>query len=244
MSRPSDCVSPAHPCRRVRMLDAESAARIAQRVLGLRAHWRSRHTRLPFFTLGAASYLDAERGQSLYTEAASQDNPLLVREFGELQERVRGALAQALDRGVEWVDRFALPGFHVFGACPEFSAPFAAIHVDRQHRLLEFGALAPVDEANTLSITLPLMLPTGGAGLRLWDIDGRALEHTDAATRSNLSKTTKAPVVERYSLGEALVHDGFQLHQIAPMSGAHPGEWRITLQAHAALLHGRWRLYW
>lgn len=217
---------------------------MAQRVLGLRTHWRSRHNRLPFFTLGAASYLDARRGQSLYLDAASRDNPVLIAEFGELQRRLREVLSEALGCEVEWIDSFALPGFHVFGACPEFSAPFADIHVDRQHRLLHFGALAPVDESNTLSITLPLLLPTGGAGLRLWNIDGRALENTDAATRSRMTMTSAPPTVEHYTPGQALLHDGFQLHQIAPMKGAQPGEWRITLQAHAALLQGRWRLYW
>lgn len=231
-------------CRRMQVLKADEALQWAQAVLDCRAHWQDRRSDAPFHTLGTASYLDASAGALAYVERARQTNVLLTERFAQLLESLRARLAELLAAPVRFAGGKALPGFHVFGASPTFEQPFASIHADRQYRRLDWSAEGEVDEDHTLSITLPLRLPASGGGLRVWPLDGRCIESMDAEQRRAL--LAKAPKAEEqiYRVGEAVVHDGHLLHQIAPLRAALPGEWRITLQAHALRFDDSWHLYW
>lgn len=231
-------------CRRLPVLDAAEAVQWSQAVLDSRSDWRARRSDVPFHTLGTASYLDASAGAEVYVERARQSNPLLASRFGALIERLRAAMQRSLDAPVRLARDKALPGFHVFGAAPAFERPFASIHADRQYRGLDWSHEGVVDEEHTLSVTLPLCLPASGGGLRLWPLDGRKIETLDAEQRRAL--LAQAPPVQEqsYTVGEAVLHDGHLLHQIAPLRAAQTGEWRITLQAHALRFDGVWHLYW
>jgi hypothetical protein len=54
-----------------------------------------------------------------------------------------------------------------------------------------------------------------------------------------------APFTYRpYEPGKMVTHSGHYLHQIAPLAEVHPGDERITLQAHSARTEHGWILYW
>lgn len=76
---------------------------------------------------------------------------------------------QATGKECRLADGQALPGFHIFRAHQQFLNPVASMHIDLQHKTLQWQEELQVDpETNTLSFTLALALPKSGAGLNTW----------------------------------------------------------------------------
>ena len=94
-------------------LDEERCASWAQRVLSLREQWHQRHWCAPFFSLGAAAYLDGPE-PGLYQQRRDSGNGILREHFSDLLEEVRTALAVTLAEPCAWHSGFALPGFHIY----------------------------------------------------------------------------------------------------------------------------------
>lgn len=205
--------------------EADCAA-FAQIVLGLSARWLDRHPLAPFYTLGAAAYLDMPLGRDVYEMRAAAANPVLDRHFAACHAQLCDGLGALLDAPVELDSdpRHALPGFHVYRASPFFAFDVASRHTDQQHRLLDWpDGIAPGEDA-VLTFTLPLAQPPG-SGLRLWP-DG----------------TRQSPHEVAYRPGELVIHDGLTPHQAVLMPKA-AGD-RITMQGHAVKIGRAWRLYW
>jgi hypothetical protein len=200
-------------------------AALARTVLDLSGHWLDRHPLAPFYTLGAAAYLDAAASRETYEARAAATNPVLDRYFAGCQARLCDGLAALLGApvGLDPDPRHARPGFHIYRASPFFAFDVASLHTDRQHGLLDWPGGGPGDDA-VLSLTLALAQPPG-SGLRLWS-DG----------------VDRAPREIAYRLGELVVHDGLTPHQAVLMPRA-AGD-RITLQGHAVRIGGAWRVYW
>lgn len=239
------------------VLSPESAAEAVEAVLALKPHWTPRHPLAPFFTLGAAAYLDAVRGLDAYAALARRTNPLLEERFAGLYEHLAVVLEETLGEPVAVTRRLALPGFHVYEPFFAFAGSVASLHWDRQQVLLPWPE-SRVPEA-VLSLTLPLSVPTGrgqdgGCGLDLW-----AWRYpSEAETRTAVLRDPGRP--ERtldYRAGSAILHDGQNLHRARLMptdeaAGNEPagngaaGEPRprVTLQAHLAWSARRWELYW
>ena len=94
---------------RERLLDTQQCERVVEEILALRAHWTARDESVPFFTLGAASYLDARQSESAYRRQAVELNPLLRERFGWLLERVRDKVSEQTGLLAEWAPAAAVP---------------------------------------------------------------------------------------------------------------------------------------
>lgn len=144
-----------------------------------------------------------------------------------------------------WRIHAPLPGFHIFeidgdewanNGLPELA------HFDLQFHYL--GTELTLEA--TLSFTLPLELPSGGAGFAVWELD-----EADA-TRRNLSAAVFGADnpydLVAYQTGRMVLHDGLCLHALVHAI-VHPGApppsgRRITLQGHGVRRAGRWTIYW
>lgn len=103
-------------------------------VHALQPSWTQRSP-LPFFALGAATYLDATHGQtSGYLKRATELNPVLREHFAWVHDRVFEVLAAVSGCRVAMAPDLAVPGFHVVLSHPAFIQPLAAVHFDLQYR--------------------------------------------------------------------------------------------------------------
>src|SRR5262245_20448322 len=226
------------------LLTEEECATVRSQVYEQSNHWIRRKRMLPFFSLGAASYLDASlENPFIYIELARSCNPHLAKPFQWLHKRVCDRLSDFLHAPVELHSRLALPGFHLFQAHPAFASDdSASAHWDLQFQKILWNGETP-DCSQPLSFTLPVCLPTGGGGLHMWDIS-----YWDAGALAESKRDQIRRMFERqyypYSLGKLVLHSGLYLHQIAPMKDALAGEERITYQGHALRFGDMWRLYW
>ncbi len=232
----------------LKLLTNEQVVKVINQIDALSDQWEQRNSLLPFFTLGAASYLDSSKvSNRRYYEKAARLNPALMNQFGWLYDLVIDGLQQATSKQCQMADGQALPGFHIFKAHQQFLNPVASMHIDLQHKALQWQEAQQVDlETNTLSFTLALELPKSGAGLNTWPESHKdlmampfwsnLLGHTEVQSKCTFIK---------YQAGQMVIHSGELLHQIAPLSEFNPEDRRITLQGHAVLSHGdTYLLYW
>jgi len=229
--------------REIALLDADECARTREAILDLRSLWTDWFPGIPFYTVGAASYKDAQtNGLAAYRAKARELNPVLYERFGWLLERLRAALAESFGVPFVFDDELALPGFHVFLFHESFTKPVASVHFDLQHKQLDWSRHADADPDGQLSLTLSIRLPSCGAGLRLWPV---TLEETARMTKDELKGVIATePQLHEYREGSLVIHSGYQLHQIAPAAGMRADDERITLQAHAVPAAGGYVLYW
>ena len=139
-------------------------ARLA--VHALRSSWITRGSAdYPFYTVGAASYIDAVPGTTppRYSEILVATNPVLREHFDWLYARVMNKLSVHLQAVVRTADELALPGFHVWQG---LSVPTSSlsIHFDLQYMSVPWPDVARSDHSRPLSFTLPIALPRGGGG--------------------------------------------------------------------------------
>jgi hypothetical protein len=219
--------------------EAECAA-IRDRVLALREHWTPRSSGT-LYTLGAASYLDAPHQRDAYLEAARAGNPLLHASFAGILERLRQFFEELLAEAVFFDHQYALPGFHVFvlhGGDRGRDDPAPRAHFDLQWMHVLPGP-APL---GTLSFTVPIETPEGGASMAIWharyqDAVRRGFSAGEYASQHPWQTLT-------YTRGRMVVHDGCVLHAIGPAPGPAPKGFRITLQGHGVRSPMGWMLYW
>lgn len=227
------------------LLSEEESRAIRDTVHALRPQWRRRREEAPFYSLGAASYMDAaQRGFADYSAEARRCNEMLESHFGNLYRRLEAVLSEHLAASVGYHDAFARPGFHVFLSDPAFAQPAASLHFDRQYEHLDWSGLGDVDFDRQLSYTLAVSLPAAGAGLLVWNVNDLDLRHLDDEEKKAVMRRNRMPVLHRYRVGGLALHSGHQLHQIAPMKQMRPEDERITLQGHALIVRGSWILYW
>ncbi len=220
------------------MLDLDDCVAIAQRVLALERHWTVRSPG-SFYTLGAASYLDAPDRHEAYLAAAQATNPLLRREFADAHEQVREFFEEWLGDAVFYNSDCALPGFHVFvtqGGEPARDEVAQRAHFDMQWEHAIPGRVPQ----GTLSFTLPIEIPKGGASMAVWPARYQDAVRLGFSARS-YAATHPCRLVE-YEPGRIVVHDGWVLHAIGPSPG--PRGYRITLQGHGVRTPDGWMLYW
>lgn len=232
----------------ITLLSDKQVTKAIDQVDALTDHWEQRNAQLPFFTLGAASYLDSSKVSSKrYYEKVARLNPILLSQFGWLYDLVIDGLKQATGKNCKFADNQALPGFHIFLAHKQFLKPVASMHIDLQHKTLQWLEDQHVDlETNTLSFTLSLDLPESGAGLNIWPENFEDL--MAMPFWSNLLGSTEVEsecTFVEYHVGQMAIHSGELLHQIAPIKEFNAEDRRITLQGHAVLSRGdTYLLYW
>lgn len=220
-------------------LDTPTCQHLCQQIDALREHWLQRHPDYPYFTLGAASYLDAANNPAEYSRLAQRFNPLLAQHFGDLLTQVQHILSTHTGEDFTPAPEAALPGFHIFDFHPAFRRPLASIHVDEQYRDVPWQEAEP-DQRDPLSFTLPLCLPASGGGLNVWNIPSP----TQRLLPPEFLVRGRDPTYVPYQTGVLMLHSGHLLHQIAPIPEMQPGDRRITLQGHALRRGGVYQLYW
>jgi hypothetical protein len=244
----------------IEIADANLCARVCREIHALHPLWRawSLNGQPPFYTLGAASYLElgfARRSISDYLSGAG-----LLWNSGEaicaLLERVRKGVEDLLGAPVDYPAELPTPGFHLFIGpsiplrdCRRDVADCGSTHFDMQYEHIPWTRwYERVNLEDTISFTLALKLPEAGGCLALWkslnlDLLRRNLpghSFADLPAAANVARCSLIP----YSVGTMVLHNGKLLHQIAGVSTAGPHEERITLQGHGVFADGAWRLYW
>ncbi len=222
------------------ILEPIECDRVLHRIVELRGHWTKR-SEDGFFTLGAASYLDASPDRARYLASAEVANPVLKASFASLLERVRVFLEDLLGSAVAYHPRFALPGFHVYvvdGTDRSGDDTSLRAHFDLQWMHL-FSKEVP---AGTLSFTVPIEQPTGGASMEVWHTtyDGALRLGTSARSYAARHPSQRVPYVR----GRMVVHDGLVLHAIGRAGVPAPSGHRVTLQGHGIQTPEGWILYW
>jgi len=220
------------------LLTEDECAVIAKRVMDLRPHWTRRS--VGFYSLGAASYIDAVGRTDGYIGAARRINAILLQNFSGLYRDLAGFLEELLEEPVRLDTSRASPGFHVF----EYSGADRG-HDDeapRAHFDLQWKSAYP-DKAptGTLSFTLSIEAPSGGASMAVWN-----LRYQDAllgVTCRDHAAHHKPQHVD-YAPGGLVIHDGLILHAIGAAGMRNPLGRRITLQGHGIRLDRNWLLYW
>ena len=146
--------------------------------------WLNRSTckpKVPFWTLGAGTYLEGVDDIGKYHKHKTAINPILKKKFDWAYRILEDRLSEELGDPCEVDDMLALPGFHIFGQkrgvpvtdreMRAMEQPLASIHCDIQYK--EHGCywkcFEEVDFANPLSFTLAIRLPEHGGGLFIWD---------------------------------------------------------------------------
>jgi hypothetical protein len=214
---------------------------------------RERNPAIPdsLVTYGLAAYIDAAGAdgdpERDYHAPVAAENQRLEGLLGDLYPRLRSRLEELLEEPAAYApELLALPGLHVFRGSGIAGAARVGDHFDLQFRSLRFPA--PADEAEPISVTLPLHLPAGGGGLRVYPVTLADLERAQRAGRavgaSDLA-ARKPSIYEEYEVGTLFVHRGLYLHGIAaPRAAYGPEEERITLQCHGIRAGGTWWIYW
>lgn len=226
------------------------------------ARWSRRDLFADFYTLGAASYLDAVADLDGYRARAAALNPMLRSRFDGLYDAVIAALSTVFG-ACALHGPLAHPGFHIFGHRPGatnhrltvtmMEGLTASIHADRQfepHGAV-WSTFADVDLDHTMTFTLALELPARGAGLCVWGDDTMAGYGADDAFAAHIRgafdfealKGVEVPAVVPYRLGSLFYFLGLTRHVIAPSWDVSPVDRRITLQGHGTRCDGVWRLY-
>lgn len=210
----------------------------------LRQVWIARDPELPFFTLGAAAYLDVSRGPGIYEQFWRLYNPLVLEAFAPLLQQVQACLAQHLGTPVAWHPQAAVPGFHIFQAHPAFCGTGGKVHLDLQYQNLSWEGMGEPDGNSVLSFTLPLALPTAGGGLKWWGDPSAQRWMTLSAVEKERATAPGTESYLPYKTGRLVLHSGHVLHQIAPGREFDPRDERITLQGHGLQVGGRFLCYW
>lgn len=211
---------------------------------------------LPIYTLGAATYLDAQQSSTAYKQVAGVKNTVLRHHFNWLHTRLIDFLCVHFGAAVLEQD-LALPGFHIFGGrrdrplpqslCQFLEKTPASVHIDIPYRnhFSHWLQYTEIDFLHPLSITVCIELPTHGSGLHTWHaLDKETELHGHPIIDHRFDKSQLAnPDYNAYQRGWIYVSSGHHIHQIALSQTFLPNDRRLTLQAHAIRCDGLWRVF-
>lgn len=230
--------------QKLSILSEDECQKALKSIHSLRSFWskRGEHLAAPFFTLGAASYLDASKDSESYYELAQQYNVVLESYFKWLYRKLEKQLSEALGLPVKPAPGLALPGFHIFLASKIFEKPVASLHLDLQYQLVDWKDKT-IDPESPISFTLAIQLPSQGGGLWTWDVYKKDTEGLDSDAIYALLANKERQYLP-YSPGQLVLHSGHMYHQIAPMKDSQAGDERITLQGHGIRSENEYLIYW
>lgn len=244
------------------LISVEQCTQVRERLDGLRDLWIQRHPVVPFYTLGASNYFDIAYNPELpYYRMARETNPILRREFGWMYDTLAARLQHEFGLPVEYPEKLALPGFHIFLAHEGLRNPRALmhrewfqkkddpavmsspIHCDTPQFVINWSGIRDVSLSQPFSVTLALGLPASGAGMYVWNLQMDETREMPDAEVFNLLQSRERWLHE-YQLGRFCLHSGLRYHQIAPIPEVQPGDVRITLQGHGIIGRNSTKLYW
>lgn len=225
-------------------LSPEECTRMCEIVLGLKEFWVERRLGfLPFYTLGAASYLDCtEQSDEAYFQAAEKYNSILSGHFPLLYEHLTERLSEILGQPAAYAEGMGMPGFQIFLSSKAFEYPMASTHFDLQYQKFK-RRYDQVDLEHPISFTCLIGAPKSGSGIYYWNITREEAQNLSNAELEAL-KAEREKIYFPYKLGALVVHHSIFLHQIAPSKDSQTEDYRITLQGHGLLCDQVMRLYW
>lgn len=238
----------------------EEASRISRDVIKSLSFWIRRGPVFSedfhfFFSLGVASSTDALDSLDEYLSLAAKSNVFLMEDFSWIYPRIESTLSSQI--GECKIEKgLAHPGFHIFHypetlpekvfkslASNEQDSLSSVIHYDRQHMLLLewWKKYRTYEIENTMSFTIPVLIPGMGTGLNIFkedfDICLENIKLLDVKERHD-------KYVVSYNTGTCIYHTGKILHQAGvTIHNMLPGDMRITVQGHGVKCDGIWRLY-
>lgn len=178
--------------------------------------------------------------------------------FGWLLDNVKQVLADAVAPDpVEWMS-YPYIKMHRGDSLDGLPEHFRqlALQVAPPHRDQQFMSYVPEalqPTAQTLTFTLPLQVPSGGAGLRVFDAfldkpsgkllnqEGKELPSSGKAYQKLIRKLSHEDVV--YLPGRMLLFSGDQLHAVSPYRNPISSDRRIVLQGHGIFQNHTWWLF-
>lgn len=233
------------------ILSPEECQRVYESVISLKEFWSCRRPPVPFYTIGAASYIDSggyfasEKTRNIkgYKALAAKINPLLKQHLDWVYPKIFKVVQEKTGHPVALEESMALPGFHIFQApeSKELTELLAKtpVHFDVQYSDLDWN-YDDIDYDHLISFTLAIRMPKAGSGITYWDANYNDYKDVPIPQIARQTKSHYLP----YKEGELLLHDGLTLHQIKPMHNPLPGDERITLQGHCLLCDGVLRVFW
>lgn len=204
-----------------------------------------------FVTYGRAAYLDVclegADPEANYYNALPRSNAGLWEMFSDFYLKLQRTLEELLGDSVTYrPDCLALPGVHVFRGEGIRGAQYGGVHFDVQYQRLRLPEELDPD-AEPISVTIPLRLPSCGTGLQVHHIT-----HADYVRAYNMGRINKLDDLARrktsayhsYTIGHMVLHRGLILHRLLSPGPIQASDERITVQGHGIRLKGKWILYW
>lgn len=200
-----------------------------------REHWET-VADSPLHSLGFPGYrFKGDRAE--YLAQVIKRNDGLRRQLRPVYESVLAALSDALGERVSLVAEVAHPGLHIltFDRLPEYDP--GDPHCDSPYVQIPWLRTDDIDPEGNLSFTLPLLLPSAGSGLEVYD-------HWVAQAKWKEIDWESEPRQHiPYRLGSLYLLRGSRYHRIAPTTG-NAGESRITIQGHLLRMGANLIAYW
>jgi len=240
---------------RMQIFDDRQCRDIVHKVDSLSDVWIQRHPIMQFYTLGAATYLDNNED---YRNKKYTYNQYLSPTFDDMYSAFLNAMEDLLGECSLESD-LAFPGFHILGHKPteqndntsmslSSKVLSSSVHMDNvlyPHLELLRSKYSNVIESSVISITIPVQIPSQGAGICIWNDHNSGVQDGFPAVVQSLYKDNAygIPTVEEYKLGQAFIFPGDTLHQMAPAISPRTDDRRITLQAHGVLCDEVWRFF-
>jgi len=222
--------------------------KLVDQILSLKDYWQNRArsiVEIPFYTLGAAEYLDLEEsGPEYYQKYLDTMNPLLWESFQWLYQKTQNFFEDLYSAQFGYYsEKAALPGFHIFLDDDVFEIPLASRHCDLQYRQIDWQGME-YDKNLHISFTAYIKLPASGGGMRVWDYTYDDLK--DLSSDEREAKLTESEFqVLHYDEGQIVLHNGHQFHQIAPTDMIQENDYRISFQGHAIKTNdGKYWFHW
>jgi hypothetical protein len=208
------------------------AARTAAAVLDPPAELRDAcwHVGTDLCTIGEPLYRNRDR-PDYYAQRARATNRMLYESYSDLHDRVADVFEDRYRVPVAFVEELAIPGFHLMWYDLPGRHEGGGWHLDQLAWQVPYFADRAAEVRGILNFTLPLVVPSGGAGMDLVDDNG---------DRDGQRAEMHVP----YRPGVMLFSECEVLHRIGPSTSQRPDELRLTLQGHGVLLRGWLLLFW
>ncbi len=209
------------------VLSEETCQRYVRAIYDARQFWHSDFDGAQF-SLGRAWYTHLEQQRvRLYFGRSQESDRLVERILPSMQSQMRELMSTALGEQVKARVGWCGPGVHIFPAAGWCARHGGDIHFDSE------GLQYPEPLRHTAALTMIVMLqpPECGGGLKVWNT---RYQHSDSITPDMLAT---AHTVVPYQMGDLVIIDAYQLHQIQPFEGQRD---RISITAHLARVSHGW----
>jgi len=198
-----------------------------------------------FSTLGVAAYQHAENFE-LYCNRVNDINFLLWNSFESIYIKLKDFFEDFFKCKVLYPAlKLSLPGFHIFEIGRRQCFYGGSPHYDLSYKTLPYinwneNELYP----DHYSFTISFQLPYYGSGLNIWEfqLTSETQSLTDLQIRQICTAENKTFV--NYNVGEMVLFNGYNYHQISEIKKTKESDRRITMQGHLIKNNNKLLIYW